>query len=618
MGTESGLQQNPVPILQGPAWDLTPEYPSISDPLFEKDLAELESLTARLERRSADLKADFANALSTGEAAKPVIEGLQEMSSIIEKGMTLAYNLLTFVNCELSVDARNEKGQKALSVVQQKMSALETAQTAHELFLTRCSSSILEEYLKSPRTEPERFLWEEKRRIRDWYLSEDEERTLSQFRQHGPTAFGELYDQISGALKVSIPSKGEVGLAEASGYLRSPSEALRREAWVGIQEAWKSHQEAVAAILNGLAGWRLEEYRKRSSKTPIHFLDQPLVNARIERATLDALMGAIQQEIEIPRRALRAMAKCLGKSRVDPWDLLAPSPKAPKDLAIPFEEGLAKVQATFADIDPEAGKFIQRMAVDRRIEGRVLPNKRQGAYCTNFMKSRRPVVFQTYMGSLEDISTLAHELGHAYHSWVMRDLPLVQTDYPMTLAETASTFAETALSDSMMATGTPEMRFELAWSAIVDAVSLLLNIPARFDFEKSFYEKRESGFVSPRELCELTDQAWRKWYGGDLSQTEDQFWMTKLHFSIADRSFYNFPYAFGFLFSLSIYSRRERMGEKFGASYQAILRDTGRMTAEKLIEKHLGEDIRRPEFWLKSLEIVDEKVSAFEKLLSSQ
>lgn len=221
------------------------------------------------------------------------------------------------------------------------------------------------------------------------------------------------------------------------------------------------------------------------------------------------------------------------------------------------------------------------------------------------------------MGSLEDTSTLAHELGHAYHSWVMRDLPTMQQDYPMTLAETASIFAETALSDSLMKTGSPEMKFEICWSSVVDATSLLLNIPSRFEFEKMFYEARPNGFVSPRELTEMTDKAWRKWFGDDLSQTESRYWMTKLHFSISSVSFYNFPYSFGYLFSLGIYSRREELGDRFAQAYRDILRDTGRMTAEDVIQKHLGEDIRKPEFWLKSLAIVEEKVARFEKLLST-
>jgi len=195
-------------------------------------------------------------------------------------------------------------------------------------------------------------------------------------------------------------------------------------------------------------------------------------------------------------------------------------------------------------------------------------------------------------------------------------MPLAQLDYPMTLAETASIFAETLVGDHLQSTGDAGTKFEIAWASVSDAAAMLVNIPARFDFEKSFYTARESGSLTPQELSDLTDQAWRKWYGTELSETEKQYWMTKLHFSIPEVSFYNFPYTFGYLFSLGIYAKRAELGDRFLPSYLEILRDTGRMTAEDLIQKHLGQDIRRPEFWLGSLSIVERKVSEFENLLS--
>ncbi len=610
------------PSIQGPAWDIASEYPSLESKTFLDDLAEIDSSTLQIQKIIAGISSPMDRSLAglnlSSTETEAVIENLQKISLIFERIWIVSYNLLSFVQCELSVDSKNDVAQKQSSVIHKKMSDFQTAYTPVDLYLTKCADDMFEKYLKSPATEPERFMWEQKRRTRDLTLAEKEEMTISQFRQHGLTAWGDVYDQVSGKVTVDMPSKGKVGLAEASGYLRDTDEQIRKEAWLGIQKAWEPHEETVAGVLNSLAGWRQEEYRKRSHKVSVHFLDKPLVDARIERATLDAMMDAIQQKIEVPRRGLRAMAKCLGKTKVDPWDLLAPSPRATKDMKIDYAQGISVVRKTFAEFDPQGGaEFIDAMVKNRWIEGRVLPNKRQGAFCTGFPKSKTPRVFQTYMGSLEDVSTLAHELGHAYHSWVMKDLPTMQMEYPMTLAETASIFAETALSDSMMQTGSAEVRFELSWSAVVDAIAFMLNIPSRFEFEKSFYEARPNGFVSPRELTELTDKAWRKWFGDELSQTESRYWMTKLHFSISTVSFYNFPYSFGYLFSLGIYSRRKELGDRFSQAYRDILRDTGRMTAEQVIQKHLGEDIRKPEFWLKSIAMVEEKIERLEKLLST-
>ena len=222
----------------------------------------------------------------------------------------------------------------------------------------------------------------------------------------------------------------------------------------------------------------------------------------------------------------------------------------------------------------------------------------------------------TYMGSNNDISTLAHELGHAYHSWSLRELSFAEKTYPSTLAETASIFAETLLRDTLVATQkSAQTKLDFLWGDISGAVSLLINIPARFEFETNFYEQRKLRTLSAQELSQLTEQAWNKWYGPVLSQPDSYFWAHKLHFAMTKTSFYNFPYTFGYLFGLSVYARKKSLGSKFSETYLSILRDTGRMTAEDLIQKHLGEDITQPQFWQKSIDVVVDKIRIFKTVV---
>ena len=220
------------------------------------------------------------------------------------------------------------------------------------------------------------------------------------------------------------------------------------------------------------------------------------------------------------------------------------------------------------------------------------------------------------MGSGSDVSTLAHELGHGYHSWVMRDMPTAKTHFPSTLAETASVFAETVLHDALIEnSNNAEEKLTYAWAELEGATAFLINIPMRLDFERNFYEARKKGKVSADQLSEIMDASWTRWYGSTISQNDRLFWAHKLHFSMSGTSFYNFPYTFGYLFSLSIYARREQLGDKFMETYVNILRDTGNMTAEDLIQKHLGEDITKPAFWQKAIDVVIAKVESFEKLV---
>lgn len=605
--------------LQGPAWDNSSEYAGFDSAEFTADFASLLRLTTEIQERlrkiQGAMNAELA-AISPTPALQrdELVQELQAISVLRHEAVIVGLNLMSYANLESSVDAKFERARQESVRTQDAMAALNAATLPLNLFLKRCSPELLKSYLQHPTTQSEDFSIQQGRAAEVFSLSEAEEVTLAQFANHGPAAWGRLYTQISSSIQVET-AMGRMGLSQANAYLRSADENERREAWQGAQKAWKPFEDSIAAVLNSLAGWRHEEYRKRSARRPMDFLTSPLLGSRIERETLDAMVNAIQSRRDLTQRALRLMAKSMGKSKVDPWDLLAPAPKTgDATKAYAFSEAIALIRRTFVSINPEMGQFLDGMVENKCIEGRVLPNKRTGAFCSGFKKSRTQRVFQTYMGSLQDVSTLAHELGHAFHSWIMRDIPYFETLYPMTLAETASIFAETALADEMARTGNAELVAEVAWADVSDAVSFLANIPARFEFEKAFYERRQQTTLSPAELSDLTATAWKNWYGDELSQPESQFWMTKLHFSIANVSFYNFPYSFGYLFSLAVYAYRDEWGDQFYPKYCALLRDTGRMTAEDLAMKHLGQDLRQPEFWLKSLAIVEKKISRFEEL----
>jgi len=596
----------------GPAWHNTPEYPSISSNEFARDLVLVDQLIHQIEQLAEQMRPLIRNF----EATTPeLVAHFHAHSDFEEQARTLLWNLGTYVQCERSIDGQNAEALRVHSFLQKRGARLKSATALAHLFLASAPDDFIGLYLQNPRAQAQAFALAQERKFAETRLSEPEETLLQQMRIHSVDAWGNLYDQISGNLRCLVHGK-DLGLAEATGILREGNETDRRSAWHGIQNSWRAHEESCAAILNGIAGWRLQEYQRRSTRRKLHFLDLPLHYSRINRSTLEAMMSAIEEARELGQRAMRAMARGYGKRRMDPWDLLAPAPHAGEPIRRTFKEGLRLLRDAFGAIDGSMADFVDTMEKNRWIEGRVLPAKRQGAYCTHFAKSRTPRVFQTYMGSLSDVRTLAHELGHAYHSWVMRDLPLIQQFYPMTLAETASVFAETAFAESFAQHATPEARVEIAWQNAESVTAFILNIPARFDFEKSFYERRShAGFVTAQELGDLTEAAWRKWYGDTLSGVERQFWMTKLHFSMSKISFYNFPYSFGCLFSLGIYARRHELGAGFLPMYRDLLRDTGRMTAEDLALKHLGENLDDPAFWRKSLKFVARQVEQFEKLV---
>lgn len=610
----------------GPAWDNSSEYPSFTSPQFEADEQTVRELVDILDKKIAALAPLFAasraGTLGATDEARLISE-MQQLSTINDRAEVLAWNLTVFCYCEKSVDATNPEATKKESQLATLRSRLEQAIKPWSMFLSTGPAKIVEAYLDHEQTRGERFRILHDRKLNDTLLSEPEEKLLAAMSTAGHHAWSDLYEAIAGNLRCKIKDSktGEIkefGLAQASGYLRSADEAERKAAWEAITSAWREQREPCAAILNALAGWRLELAKKRSHSRKVDFLTQPTHSDFVQLETLETMIAAIRARIHVPRGALNSLAKALGKNQLDPWDLLAAAPSRFGSRLRSFEEGFEIVVQGFNAVAPEMGDFARMMLKNKWIEARVLSSKQQGGYCTSFEKSRSPRIFQTYMGSISDIQTLAHELGHAYHSWVMRDMKRAEQWYPSTLAETASVFAETAVADALSKQEDKATKLSIGWQVAESAGAFLINIPARFEFEKSFYELRSQRFVPAEELSSLTEKAWLSWYGKSLSQADSMFWASKLHFSMAGRSFYNYPYAFGYLFSLGIYAQREKWGAGFMRAYKEVLRDTGRMTAEELIKKHLDEDISKPEFWLNSLGIVERKINDFDTLLATR
>ncbi len=608
----------------GPAWDNSSEYSGLNAKELTRDLDRVQVLITELEGIAKEISPFVARAtaLSAEEAAKAV-NLAQRAAKLQQEAMTLSWNCSTFVNCEMSVDGKNAEAKTLHGKIQATSSRLEEASNPVFQFLKLTTDEIAKSFLDSPETKSRAFSVNHMRKLKDQTLSLAEENLLIGLTVNGPTAFGNLYDSISGTVQFELDlpeGKKKVGLAEAASMSQDPREEVRKAAWKGTNKAWEVHEEAVAAGLNALAGWRLDLYKKRSYKAPVHFLDAPLHSSRISRATLDAMMNAVKEAAPLGRRAVLLQAKALGKPKLAPWDLFAPCPsRGDSSWEKPtFGDAITQIADAYGKVHPEMGAFVHMMAEKKWIEARVGATKRPGAYCTKFPKSRTPRVYMTYSGGMRELKTLAHELGHAFHNWVMRDMPLYETFYPMTLAETASIFGETVVGNALLsqAKGAGD-RLAFTWAQAREVESLLLNISARFHFERAFYERRKDALLNPDDFKKLMQESWAEFYGDSLSEMDPMFWASKLHFSISSLSFYNFPYVFGYLFSLGVYAQRERLKDKFYDAYVALLRDTGRMSAEEVAAKHLGADLTKPDFWRASLAESKRSVDQFEAAVNA-
>ncbi len=597
--------------MNAPVWDLSIAYSGIDDPQIANDIAFVRDRLADLTRWQPEA-ADCAT--------------LRRALGEVELARTRAWNLAEYAGCLLAVDSADEVARGLSVQVDKLLAELDQAFEPFDDRLIRIDGAQLDEVLagrdETGPLERFRFPIEQRRRLRDTRLGVAEEQLLSAMAVDGRNAWSRLYDRLTGGLDVELQladgSRERIGLAQAASILYGGDSRRREPAWRGVRAQMETHAESIAAILNALSGWRLSEYAKRSHTRPMHFLEPSLHDSRIERSTLDCLLQVARDNVDVGQKAAKLMAGLFGTEYLQPWDQLAamPAPEGRQPREYSFGEAIDLIRSCFDGIHPEMAEFVDMMVARRWIDAAPGPRKQLGAFCSDFSAHRTPVVFMTWGNSLSDVMTLAHELGHAFHSWVMRDLPLSLSDYPMTLAETASIFAESAVRDVLLAGA--ESAYErrlMLFEEVSAALSFLINIPVRYEFEHAFYQQRAAGELSVRALRELMTASWSRWYGDAMSQADDLFWASKLHFSIAEVSFYNYPYLFGYLFSKGVYARREQGGEGFYPDYVRLLRATGSMSAEDLAREHLQVDLAKPDFWQAGVDIARAQVDGFEQLL---
>jgi oligoendopeptidase F len=609
--------------IQGPRWDITTEYKSLKDTTLEADLARASELIQAINALTGDVRESIPAAESLSpDRQERLLPIVQKISILRDEARVLIENVDAYASALSTINGRDTLARATLSRTQALRALFLQAVKPHALFLTRVSEDFIHAYLNHPVLSSEAFLLSHARKQRERLLPLDQETILLAYGVDGHTAWGNLYNNLAGTLtcqvKVGKTTK-TMGLSEAQTLLESPKPAIRKAAYTAINTAWEGHAESASAILNALTGWRLETARRRSHTRATHYLDPATHEALVSRETLDAMFEAVSARKDIGRRAMTLTRRALKQKTMGPWDLFAPIPTTGKKAAkkLTFAQGASLVSKAFDEVHPQMGEFARHMFKMRWVDASVGPTKRPGAYCMDFIKSRTPRVFLTYTGGMNEVSTLAHELGHAFHSWVMRDLPLAQLGYPMTLAETASIFAEAVVKDAMASeSDDPAALRPIFFAEANDAAAFLLNIPARFDFERALNEVRASRQLSVTDMKELMTKSWKDWYGPTLSEMNPWFWASKMHFHLAELSFYNFPYTFGYLFSLGVYAQRATQGKNFYANYVALLRDTARMSCEDVAKKHLGVDLTRPDFWNASLDIVSSKLDTFEKLLT--
>ncbi|MHC0035831.1 M3 family oligoendopeptidase [Pseudoneobacillus sp. C159] len=518
-----------------------------------------------------------------------------------------------FVSCLQAQNMADRKAAELQSSVTGLSAAFQSSLTIFDEKLVSFSREDWTSILEDERIAELRFVLSERRERATQKLSKEEETLINALGVDGYHAWGQMYDLIVGTVQIPFKENDEVkylSVGQAANKFSSSDRQIRQTVFENWEKAWGEKADILAKTLNHLAGFRLNVYKKRGWED---VLKEPLDINRMSRKTLDTMWEVISDYKQPLVEYLQKKASLLGIEKVSWYDQDAPIGNSETKLS--YQEGAEFILEHFAQFGEEKTKFAKMAFEERWIEAEDRPGKRPGGFHTYFPETGKSRIFMTYSGTPSNISTLAHELGHGFHTYAMRDLHPLNRNYAMNVAETASTFAEMILADaSVKNASTKEEKIALLDDKVQRSVALLMNIHARFLFETRFYEERKSGMVSAERLNELMVQAQKEAYGDGLDQYHPLFWASKLHFFNTGVPFYNFPYTFGYLFSLGIYAKALEEGKGYEEKYIALLKDTACMTVEELAKKHLNVDLTEREFWEQAVKLCVKDVEEFLEL----
>ena len=447
-----------------------------------------------------------------------------------------------------------------------------------------------------------------------YMMSQSEEELAAELGLSGAGAWGKLQGTVTSQLGVDFKLDGVIKKMPMPALINlrnHPDEATRRRAYEAEMTAWDTIKEPIAAAMNGVKGYVTTLNRRRGREDALHSaIDQ----ARIDRETLETMLGAMEASFPKFREYFKAKAGRLGKEKLAWWDIFAPVGKS--ETRYNFQEAADFVVAQFGTFSPELASFAEQAFANHWVDAEMRDGKRGGAFCMSLPRVKELRILCNFDGSLDSVFTLAHELGHGYHNFCKMDKTMLQQSTPMTLAETASIMCETIVFEAAIKeTANPEEELVILETSLVSDAQVIVDINSRYLFEKEVFERRAENELTADEFSEIMEKSQALTFGDGLDERyrHKYMWVWKPHYYRPGLSFYNFPYAFGLLFGIGLYAVYQERGDAFVPEYKDLLASTGEGSVADLASR-FGIDIRRPEFWQNSLGVIGERIDRYVNL----
>ena len=438
-------------------------------------------------------------------------------------------------------------------------------------------------------------------------LPVDQELVATELEREALDGWANLYREWTAAQRATLDGE-ELGLGALGAQGGSPDADLRERAFHAGQEVWERSKMICAASLTHITGYRVW----RNGRLGADVLAHTLQRNRLTEQTLEAMWSAAEHCRPALHRYAAAKARLIGKEKLDWWDQRAP---LPLDSALDFDTAISTIIQAFDAFDPSMARFVEQTVEHGWIDAEPRTTKRAGAFCARLSNQRESRVLMTWKDTFSAMVILAHELGHGFHNHQLFQLPSARRTVPSSLAETASTFAETVLRNAAIEQTTDRAtRLAMLDQVCQSAMLMLMNIPARFAFEKDLYRLRAEGPLRADVLSELMVDCQKQAFGDTLATFDPTYWCARHHFYIPSFGFYNWPYTFGFLFSNAVYEVARSEGRSFVPRFHDLLQRTGYEWTEPLVRDTIGGDTTDPSWWIATTAPVIESLEAFVQL----
>lgn len=584
-------------------WSLKEIYPSFESEEFKNDIKKLDEIIIDIN--------NFAKILE--DHKKSEVENLEKYINYLSKFTELRNRLSMFTNLSLSVNTKDVLGLKYSDVIENKLTKIVESSTKIERYIS--SIKDIDSVIKqSDVLKKHEFILKEIVENSKYLLSDKEENIIASMKNSGSSAWIKLKDNLISNLKVDIEEDGEMKQLPLTVVLNmayDESKDIRKKAYEAEIKSYRKVEEGVCAALNGIKGEVLTICDFRGYKSP---LEESVLNSRMDEDSLNAMLEVMEESLPIFRKYLRRKAEMLGYNDGLPfYELYAPVSKA--NMKFTYEEACDFVVKNFNTFSSDLGNFAQKAINNKWIDVMPREGKVGGAFCENLHFIGESRFLLNFGGNFGDVVTLAHELGHGFHGECLKAETILNSDYPMPIAETASTFCEIIIKRAALKEADKDEAIAILETEISDCTQVIVDIYSRFLFEKSFFEARKESNVSVEETKELMLNAQRKTYGDGLDENylHPYMWTWKPHYYDPDYNYYNFPYAFGLLFARGLYAQYMKNGESFVDEYEKLLSITGKNKLAD-ITKVMGINIHNKEFWKESIKTIEDDIEQFMKL----